>query len=344
MAFCPNCGHRISDDYTPNNNFTVSQSGSTLGLSTVDDRPEGLDWLAIVIAGITIFEFASLAWSLSFVLGIMFLVLLIHKKEIVVDALWHRNIFKPFMIHFAWGFVAMEFSIILFSQIMRSNSIFLLPVVFLFLNAVYYVGYRIICHFYAESKPQGQLVRMLVTMGLLLFYLAARRDKKATDSLFANDSVAMTGPAPDMTSASVAPSAVAGMDSVNTFNQQSMPSMDFNAQPQIDTTMAPANTTLNITDSLSQPAGSVEIHSDGSADLFDASMQSAGHITSSGAILDALNMPSGRIDGNTIFDANNQVAYTIEGDTFFDKLHQPSYTIRDGQIFDKLNQLVGSIK
>ncbi len=337
-TFCPNCGHCT--------NFTVNQSGSVLkALPVTKDRPEGLDWLVIALIVWALYESLSAVFSFSFFYGGLLTALILYKRELFINALCHRNIFKPFMVHLAWGIVVYESSIFLFMKAMSAHSIhslfytyFALSFLYLLVNAIYYAGYRIICKHYKNSEPQGQLIRAFVTLGLLLLYLAVRGHKLDPIPTFADSSLAATGPVPDIT-----PFSDATIDSVNTINQQAMP-LTANTQLQPDTVMSPADTTLNITDSLSQSAGSVDIHTDGSVDLFDANSQITGHITPTGAILDALNMPSGQIHGNAIFDANNQVAYTIEGDTIFDKLHQPSFTIRDDQIFDKLNQVVGSIK
>lgn len=97
---------------------------------------------------------------------------------------------------------------------------------------------------------------------------------------------------------------------------------------------------VNFADSMWQADGTAVVHADDSVDLLDSNMQSAGHITDGGMILNSLNLPDGRIEGNNIFDAQNQLAYTIEGDTIYNKLHQVAFIIRDGNVYGNTNQLL----
>lgn len=381
MSFCPNCGHKTNGD-AKQSSFSFNLSGATLEISSVD-RPQGLDWVAVGLAAISCLYMLAFSWALSFIWGILFTGFLIYKRDVIKNALWHSNIFKPFIIHFAWGAFLVAIFVKLLEDAARSGMggfiWLILPILLLLGNGIYYLGYRIICYFFKESKPQGQLVRMLVSMGLLLAYIAIKRDAKALDSLLGSDDVVTTGGAVDMANASdisdtsftspVSDASTNGdfvsvtdshqasaVDISNaTVSADTLSSVDTtnaaftdtgNMNQDIATTAAaaqsPSDTTLNFTDSMSQSAGSATIHGDGSIDTYAPGMEHTGHITQSGIIFDNMNALGGQVIGNNIVDADGHLMYTIDGDVIYDKDHQVAYMIRDGHIFDKLNQLVGS--
>ena len=110
---------------------------------------------------------------------------------------------------------------------------------------------------------------------------------------------------------------------------------------------AAQSSTFNMTDSMSQQAGSATFNVDGSADFTNADMSYAGHMFSDGSPLNSLNIPDGHIDfangTGTIYDNLNNAIFTIDGNTIYDANHQVAYTMQDGTLFDKMNQVVGTL-
>lgn len=354
-SFCPDCGQQIGGSKIPNK-FSFNFNGNSLGISA-SNKPEGIDWLAIVITGITALYMVILSWIINPILCLMMIGLAVYKRDVVVKALWSNNIFKPFIVHFIWGAIVIASIFNIAESCSRgwggTVNVAMLKVVFILLlvigNGVYYGGYRLICYLYKESKPQGQLVRMMVSMGLVLIYALIKRDAKVLDSIFASDptdtmSTVAGGAAFDSSSVDMssnvnpADTSHSVLDSINSNGMDLMTSntgvQSFtNVNNNVDvmsaaSTMPPQDTVVSITNNLSQPEMTMDIHNNGSADIYDSSMQHAGSITSSGTILNSLNIPEGRIDGNNIYDANNQLAFTI----------------RNGQIYDNRNMPIGDIK
>jgi len=354
MAFCPSCG------------IGLDSPGATLSVS---GTPKGLDWLAIAMACIICFYTLVIAWAIGKIFFIISAGVLIYKWDVIKRALWDCNIFKPFIVHFIWGLIVVNGFLYSMDSLFRGfyygvginplkTQAMLIALLFV-ANLIYYIGFRIICGVYKKSKPQGQLVRLLVSMGLLIIYALAKRDMKALDTLLSSDDGVIAGTVtatPDIGSVDAtsgcavdATTTVSNVDmsNVGTFDDSVVSSNNtvqntISLADSVPTTAS--DTTIHFTDSMTQPAGDISVHSDGSADFFDENMQYSGHMFSSGHLLDAMNLPAGRIEGNSIFDAQGTLAYTIDGNNIFDKEHQLAFTVRDGNIFDKLNQLVGSIK
>ncbi len=101
--------------------------------------------------------------------------------------------------------------------------------------------------------------------------------------------------------------------------------------------------TFTLTDPSNTPVSTVSFNSDDDATAFWSGLSYAGSVLSDGSVLSALNLPSGRVDGNSIYDNLNQLVYTIEGNTIYDTNHQVAFMIHDGEILDKMNQVIGRI-
>lgn len=352
--YCKSCGKSIVDDDIYCSSCGAKQGG-TVEQSKNDDGPQGIDWIAVAVANLLALIVLFFACQISYILGIISVFLFYRQRNNIRQAIWKKNVFLPLMVHSMWGFTAIYgfLSLLGSRRIGFVDGITILTMkgehaaifIILFMVSIvfwgiYFLGNWIICKVYPNSKPQGWYIRFLVTLGLIIIFVSFKDNdnnsvgvSEDTAGVVAGASVtdAVTSMPTDMSIADVG--ATADPNIVDTTG----------VTPAIDNSSITGDTTVSFTDSLSQPDGSKIIHNDGSADLVDANMQYAGHITDGGQILNSLNLSDGHIDGNTIFDAQNQVAYTIEGDTIYDNLHQVAYTVKDGSIYDKLNQLVGKM-
>ena len=359
--YCPSCGKPVLEDDLFCSNCGAKQRGDS---ATVDyGRPHGKDWIAIAFTAISLLYLFCGVFSMNPIIGIIFVVVFFIKRNIIKQAVWKADVFKPLMIHLVWGWIVLfgyavlciffvdnfhdRYSVLHEFEVIAYVLLMLCLVLF---NGIHSLGCRGICYVYPASKPQANFVRFLVSMGLILAYMLIRRKGDIFDSSFLDDGTIasnindagniVAGGVSGSTVASIQPdTSMTGLsNAMDTSNIQDMTSVsgDINSSDGGDST-------VNFTDAMSQPDGTAVVHSDGSVDLTDANMQYAGHITSGGQILNSLNLLDGRIDGTTIFDAQGQLAYTIEGDAIYDNMHQIAYTIREGNIFDKMNQLVGRI-
>ena len=359
--YCTSCGKPVLKDDLFCSNCGAKQRGTS---EIVDyGSPQGKDWFAIAFTAISLLFLFTGVFGMNPLIGIIFVVVFFIKRNIIKQAVWRANVFKPLMIHLVWGWIVLYTYGILWSiviyKINHYNSVlhqfpitaylFVMLCLVIF-NGIHSLGCRAICSVYPASKPQANFVRLLVSMGLILAYMLIRKKGDIFDSSFLDDGMDVSnindagnivaGGVSGNTVASIQPdTSMTGMsNAMDTSSIQNMTSVsgDINSS-------AGGDSTVNFTDAMSQPDGTAVVHSDGSVDLTDANMQYAGQITSGGQILNSLNLPDGRIDGTTIFDAQGQLAYTIEGDAIYDNMHQIAYTIREGNIFDKMNQLVGRI-
>lgn len=361
--YCTSCGKPVLEDDLFCSNCGAKQRRTS---ETVDyGSPQGKDWFAVIFAGISLLYLIAGVFRLNPIIGIIFMVVFFIKRNIIKQAVWRVNVFKPLTIHLVWGWiVCCAYAIpalLIFEKVsdpwsdlhyfVSEGTVYLfLMLCLVIFNGIHSLGCRFICSVYPASKPQANFARFLVSMGLILAYMLIRKKGDVFDSTFLDDGTTasnindagniVAGGVSGSTVASIQPdTSMTGMsNAMDTSNIQDMTSTsgDINSS-------AGGDSTVNFTDAMSQPDGTAVVHSDGSVDLTDADMQYAGHITSGGQILDSLNLPDGRIDGTTIFDAQGQLAYTIEGDAIYDNMHQIAYTIREGNIFDKMNQLVGRI-
>lgn len=359
--YCTSCGKPVLEDDLFCSNCGAKQRRTS---ETVDyGSPQGKDWFAVIFAGISLLYLIAGVFKLNPIIGIIFVVVFFIKRNIIKQAVWRANVFKPLTVHLVWGWiVCYAYAILclfLYDTVTRSGSVIQVFVISAYLiamlclvifNGIHSLGCRAICSVYPASKPQANFVRLLVSMGLILAYMLIRKKGDIFDSSFLDDGMDVSnindagnivaGGVSGSTAASIQPdTSMTGMsNAMDTSSIQDMTSVsgDINSS-------AGGDSTVTFTDAMSQPDGTAVVHSDGSVDLTDANMQYAGHITSGGQILNSLNLSDGRIDGTTIFDAQGQLAYTIEGDAIYDKMHQIAYTIREGNIFDKMNQLVGKI-
>lgn len=347
MKFCAGCGANLSEGTAKAR--TVSANMASM------DVPQGADWIAVGLTALSLFYVATLSLAINVVLGVIILGCIAYKWRLVKEALWHKNIFKPFIVHFVWGFFIILMMISALQDASRSMGglvQLLLILALLVANGVYYVGFRIICKFYPESKPQGRLVQFLVSIGVIMLYFMARRDQNGLNSFFGADNA---GAAPDMTQAAAGAGATgvaAGMGTIDPSGAANIPdpsaaSMNASVDPSSAASGAAQSSTFNMTDSMSQQAGSATFNGDGSADFTNADMSYAGHMFSDGSLLNSLNIPDGHIDfangTGTIYDNLNNAIFTIDGNTIYDANHQVAYTMQNGTLFDKMNQAVGTI-
>lgn len=349
MKFCASCGANLSEGTAKARTISANNSVSM-------DVPQGADWIAVGLTALSFFYVIGFAYVISSILAIVVFGAIAYKWKLVKEALWHRGIFKPFIVHFIWGVFIIGMVISMIGDAERSHMGYLLPLLLLVgllvANGVYYVGYRIICKFYPESKQQGRLVQFLVSLGVIMLYFMARRDQNGLNSFFGVDNA---GTAPDMTQAAAGAGATgvaAGLGTIDPSGAANIPdpsaaSMNASVDPSAAASGAAQSSTFNMTDSMSQQAGSATSNADGSADFTNADMSYAGHMFSDGSLLNSLNIPDGHIDfangTGTIYDNLNNAIFTIDGNTIYDANHQVAYTMQDGTLFDKMNQVVGTL-
>lgn len=320
------------------------------------NRPEGLDFLAIAIAVLWLYVMAMLLGVINPIFAIVGLFIMLYNWKLIKQALWQRNIFKPLMLHLIWGFiVVMSYAGILkaifddtrvddFLRYFLFAAYFLCSTILLpIMYKIYSVGNKYICKSMPNSRPQGNFVKLVVSMGLIIVYMYRRnRIDEFTASFYIDD----INTAADMNSSGSSIAGVVGNAAATVVPDATLIDIDSTGNDiagvdsDMTSTIESGDSVVNFADSMGQADGTAVVHADDSVDLLDSNMQSAGHITDGGLILNSLNLPDGRIEGNNIFDAQNQLAYTIEGDTIYNKLHQVAFIIRDGNVYGNTNQLL----
>lgn len=379
MAFCPNCGKGLKAE-SQHHSFSINSIGSTLSLSAVD-RPQGIDWLAIAISGLSCFYMVSIAFVVSKIYGIIFAGLLIYKRDVIKKALWHSNIFKPFIIHFAWGAIVIAAILDIFHDATRhpygfiSGTTLLLTLMLLFLagNAVYYVGYRVICYFYKASKPQGQFVRLMVSMGIILAYAIAKRDAKALDSLLSSDDLVTSSVAtatPDINSVDIVPDTSMDMNSTEISTASNTDISDITNTS--DVAVANSNTDIVEATPPTTNTAPIDVASTPNNDMTQTQFNTINtsvdttdnnktikvtdsmsqptetivmHPDGTADFYDNNMQPDGHIvSGGYILDELNMPEGKIEGNRILDENMQVAYTIEGDTVFDKYHMPAYTIK
>ena len=88
MKFCASCGANLSEGTAKAR--TVSANTASM------DVPQGADWIAVGLTALSLFYVATLSLAINVVLGV---IIIAYKWRLVKEALWHKNIFKPFIVH-----------------------------------------------------------------------------------------------------------------------------------------------------------------------------------------------------------------------------------------------------
>lgn len=375
MSKCPKCGAKLEtiSRFCPNCGEAINLSPERL--ATKQDTPEGVDWIPIVITCFILFhllDFANNTFSTT--LALILIAILIVRFKVLKDGLWHRGVFTPMMVHLTWGvicgFIFYELLLnlwrALFIESIFAPFLLLAPqsistnrgmlmyfylISSLITTGIYYLGFKTLCTLYPKSRPQGRAVQVI--FALFLFVCAALVRKNSNDlsaTLSTNSSTVvptMDSPVPADAGTAIATTDTSAPSFTNITSPDASQAITSNTVPtDVVTSITPVDSssqTISVNDNLNQFAGTITSSSNGTTTFTDAYSQYAGMIFPSGQILDALNMPNGRIDENTIFDNMSQVKFTIRDNTIFDSLNQVAYIIDGNTIYDANHQVVATL-